>query len=494
MLFNSGQFLLFFPAVILLYYIIPAKHSIARRVFLLAASYYFYMCWNARYGLLILGATAVTYAAARLLSKTESPRKKKHIMTGGLCIIFAALAYFKYTNFLLENAERLLQSISPGASVPRFDILLPVGISFFTFQAAGYLIDVYRGQTPAETDFVRYALFVSFFPQLVAGPIERSRNLLGQLDCTNRFDYDRLRTGFLMMLQGYFMKIVIADRASVFVDTVFGSPDNLAGSLYIAAVTVFTFQIYCDFCGYSLIAIGAARILGVDLMQNFNAPYHGISVRDYWRRWHISLSTWFRDYVYIPLGGSRGGKVKYYRNLMITFLLSGLWHGASWNYVVWGGLNGFYQVLEGLTDSFLHGKTGQKPDPARMGTGRKLFGTIRTFLAIDFAFIFFRARGLKDAFRILHQIFRSPQWAAVSAPGLYEYGLGRPDWILLILSLVLLMALDSVLNRGKDPADLVLNRPLPVRIILYALCITLILLFGIWGNAYDAHSFIYFQF
>ncbi len=494
MLFNSGLFLLFFPTVVLLYYIIPAKHSAARRIFLLIASYYFYMCWNARYGLLLLGATAVTYGAARLLSSAESPRKKKQIMIAGLCMVFAALAYFKYTNFLLENVERLLQALHLSAPVPRYDILLPVGISFFTFQAAGYLIDVYRGQTAAEKSFVRYALFVSFFPQLVAGPIERSGNLLKQLDCKNHFDYDRFRSGILMMLQGYFMKIVIADRAAVFVDAVFNSPDNLAGSLYIAAVTAFTFQIYCDFCGYSLIAIGAARILGVDLMQNFNAPYHGTSVRDYWRRWHISLSTWFRDYVYIPLGGSRGGKVKYYRNLMITFLLSGLWHGASWNYVVWGGLNGLYQVLEGLWDSAFHKKAGQKPDPAGIGTGRKALGRLRTFLAIDFAFIFFRARGLRDALRILRQILFSTQWTAISAPGLYSYGLSAPDWTLLLLSLAVLMALDSLLNRGKNPADMILNKPLPVRIVLYALSITLILLFGIWGNAYDAHSFIYFQF
>jgi D-alanyl-lipoteichoic acid acyltransferase DltB (MBOAT superfamily) len=329
MLFNSIEFLIFFPIVVVVYFIIPDK---IKHLWLLIASYYFYMCWNAKYALLILASTIVTYISGILLDKVKNQTLlKKSVVTASFVINLGILFYFKYINFMLVIFTRIFAKLHIQLNTPVFDIILPVGISFYTFQALSYTMDVYRGEIKAEKNFFRYALFVSFFPQLVAGPIERSKNLLKQLSVPQKFSFENMREGLLLMMWGYYLKLVLADRIAIFVDTVYGDYKTYPGMYLIIATMLFAVQIYCDFAGYSTIAMGAAKVLGVELMENFNAPYLSTSVAEFWRKWHISLTSWFKDYLYIPLGGSRKGKLRKYLNKMIVFLVSGLWHGQDFH-------------------------------------------------------------------------------------------------------------------------------------------------------------------
>lgn len=335
MLFNSFHFLVFFPVVVMIYFIFPKK---VRWIWLLLASYYFYMSWNVKYALLIACSTAITWCSGLLLQKFKCRLRIKKIIVALCCISnLAILFYFKYFQFAVENINKLLSGTNIRLLNNAHDIILPVGISFYTFQALSYTIDVYREEIDFEPNILKYALFVSFFPQLVAGPIERSKNLLTQIRRPTSFCYERLREGLIYMGYGYFMKLVMADKISIVVDTVYGNIEAYPGWFLICATILFAFQIYGDFGGYSLIAIGAARILGFDLMENFRAPYFSQSISEFWRRWHISLSTWFRDYIYIPLGGNRRSSIRKYFNLLVVFITSGLWHGASWHFVAWGG-------------------------------------------------------------------------------------------------------------------------------------------------------------
>ena len=310
MLFNSMQFMIFFPIVLLIYFAIPQK---MKNYWLLAASYYFYMCWNAKYALLLLFSTLVTYISGLLIEKiknsdktlTQQVKLKKMVVGLSFSINLAILFFFKYFNFVIDTVQKAFGFINVELNIPVFDVILPVGISFYTFQALSYTMDVYRDEIYAEKNFCQYALFVSFFPQLVAGPIERSKNLLKQLAVPKKFNFEKAREGLLLMLWGFFLKIVISDRTAVFVDIVYQNYNVYTGWYLVIATILFAVQIYCDFYGYSVIAMGAAKFLGIDLMENFDAPYISKSVADFWRRWHISLTSWFKDYLYIPLGGSR---------------------------------------------------------------------------------------------------------------------------------------------------------------------------------------------
>ncbi|MBQ9219659.1 MBOAT family protein [Succinivibrio sp.] len=335
MLFNSLEFVIFFPCVITLYFAINERY---KKIWLLLASYIFYMSWNPKFALLLAFATVITFFLGLYLDKKK---RSKITMTVILIIVFSALVYFKYSNFLISQINHVI-NIFHFQLISHFDIVLPVGISFFTFQAAGYLIDIYKKETKAERNFIKYALFISFFPQLVAGPIERSKDLLNQFDNTKNYRPNRVFHGLLIMLWGFFLKIVIADRCALIADYTFANYEHLKGIQLIAGATAFSFQIYCDFMGYSTIARGAAKILGINLTENFRMPYFSSSIKEFWRRWHISLSYWLRDYLYIPLGGSRKGKLITYRNILLTFLISGLWHGAGWNYICWGGNTRFF--------------------------------------------------------------------------------------------------------------------------------------------------------
>ena len=504
MLFNSLQFLIFFPLVVTAYYLMPRA---AGMYWLLAASYFFYMCWNAKYALLLLFTTAVTYLSGLLLERikqsSRTPVRRRRAMNLVVALSFASnlliLFWFKYYNFAVVTLTQLFARIHVQLHIPTFDILLPVGISFFTFQALSYTMDVYRDDIYAEKNFFRYALFVSFFPQLVAGPIERSRNLLRQLAKPKDFSYERAKEGLLLMLWGYFLKIVLADRIAMFVDRVYADTATYGGVYIVVATMLFAVQIYCDFSGYSTIAMGAARILGVELMENFSAPYLAPTVAQFWRRWHISLTSWFKDYLYIPLGGSRKGKLRKYLNKMIVFLVSGLWHGASFSFVVWGGLNGLYQVI---SEVFASMAARLRPQTERAGqeTRRprslpiRILCALRTFCLVDFTWIFFRADTFTTALDTIRAMVtvRNPQ--ILTDGSLFACALGRRGFLLVGLCIAILLAADICKEKGIRIRERILTRGSIFQAVFVAVSVLFLLLFGVWGPGYDAASFIYFQF
>ena len=499
-LFNSLQFLIFFPIVTLVYFVVPGK---AKQLWLLVCSYYFYMCWNAKYALLILTSTVVTWVSGLLLQRVGQQaeksgeaaaiRRKKWIVAGSFIINLGILFFFKYFNFAMNSVAALLGLFHIQLNVPHIDVLLPVGISFYTFQALSYTVDVYRGDIYAEKSFIRYALFVSFFPQLVAGPIERSKNLLRQLAVPKRFNFDGAREGLLLMLWGFFLKLVLADRVSAFVDTVYGDYEKFGGYFILVATVLFAVQIYCDFAGYSTIAMGTAKILGIDLMENFSAPYLSTSVAQFWRNWHISLTSWFRDYLYIPLGGSRRGKARKYLNKMIVFLVSGLWHGADFSYVVWGGLNGLYQVVgEALTPVRQRLNRFLRLHPESLG--HRLAQGLVTFVLVDFSWLFFRAAGIGDALNMIRSLFRADNPWILFDGSLYSCGLDQPNFLLMIAGIGVLTVADVCKRRGICVRKVVLRQDYWFRWVFIAASILLILLFGKWGPAFDQSNFIYFQF
>ena len=395
MLFNSLTFLLFFPIVCVLHYAIPSARVKGRNLLLLVASYFFYMNWEPVYAILLLTSTFVTYFAALGMGHYKDKRKRKIYLVSSIVLNLAILFQFKYYNFLASNLEEALQVCGLRIQIPEFHMLLPVGISFYIFQALGYSIDVYRQTAKVEHDFLTYALFVSFFPQLVAGPIERSRNLLPQFRQCHRFKYDEVMAGVRLMLWGYFLKLVLADRCGLYVDAVFNNIEMHNGGSYLLASLLFPFQIYGDFAGYSLIAIGVARVLGFHLMENFRRPYFACSIGEFWHRWHISLSTWFKDYVYIPLGGNRSGKASQYYNLMVTFMVSGIWHGANWTFLCWGSLHGILLCIE---KTFRIGKQDYSGC-------KKLCHWGVTFALVCLSWILFRASNLHDAVIVVSGIF-----------------------------------------------------------------------------------------
>lgn len=497
MLFNSIDYLIFFPIVILIYFVIPRK---AKNGWLLVSSYYFYMNWNAKYLLLIVSATIVTFLCGIFLDSisvqtaSRLPKKiiKKMIISTGLFLTLGMLFYFKYTNFFFNVLLQISNILQLNFKLTEFDIVLPVGISFFTFQAIGYIIDVYRKEIPAEKNFIRYALFVSFFPQLVAGPIERSKNLLNQFKGTNSFDADHARAGLLTMGYGLFLKIVVADNISLVIDPLFSEPEQYAGMELLMASILFAFQIYCDFEGYTQLAIGSARILGYRLNENFNAPYLASSVKDFWRRWHISLTSWFRDYLYIPLGGSRKGHLRKQINTMIIFLCSGLWHGAAWHFVFWGGLNGFFSIIEDILMPFKQ-KVFTWLKISENQLGYKIFQRIVTFLLIDVTWIFFRV-SLRSGFLILKKIFedfRLEWFLNIEYSVLFD----TPRVMMIIIfSLVIILFVDILRYTGRNAITLILKQQLLFRWIIYWLIFLFVIYWGIYGEGYEQTQFIYFQF
>lgn len=490
MVFNSYSFLIFFPIVVLVNFLIPKK---AQYLWLLAASYYFYMNWDARYVLLLLFSTTVTYLCGLAIERTEVPKTKKIALAAGFILNIGVLFFFKYFDFTIETINLLLSGTGFSIPNPNFNILLPVGISFYIFQALSYIMDVYRKEIGAEKNFLKYALFVSFFPQLVAGPIERSKNLIRQVNETHRFDFEKMRDGLLIMSWGYFLKLVIADRVAIIVDTVYGSYTEYGGVYLIVASVLFAVQIYCDFAGYSTIAIGAAKILGFQLMENFNCPYFSRSIAEFWRRWHISLSSWFRDYLYIPLGGNRKGTVRKYVNIMIVFLVSGLWHGAAGTYVVWGFIHGLYQVIGAMTRP-IRDKLNELFDMKPESMGHQLMSGLVTFALVDFAWIFFRAESFGAAVEIIKSMVHIGNISILWNGALYELGVSARGFQIMLLSIAVLLAADFMKYKGIQVRKLILEQELWCRWLCYIVIVMFIMIFGIWGGSYDASSFIYFQF
>lgn len=471
MLFNSFEFLLFFPLVCIIYYLIPTNKY--RNYFLLCASYYFYMNWQPIYAVLIMFSTISTFACGLLLDKNNDNRRKKRLfLTINILVNFSILFLFKYFNFVNESLFACFEYLGIRWSVPNLKWLLPVGISFYTFQAIGYSIDVYRGSIKAERNFRTYALFVSFFPQLVAGPIERSNNLLPQFKEKKIFNFNGAVDGFQLMLWGYFMKLCVGDRLAHYVDAVYNNVDQHNGTSMILATIFFTIQIYCDFAGYSLIAIGCARIMGYKLMDNFKRPYIGsTSIKEFWSRWHISLSTWFKDYLYIPLGGNRVSKGRHLLNLFITFFVSGIWHGAAWNFIIWGTLHGLYLVIENLTST-----NKSKKRKSKLYTLLKI---AYTFILVAFAWIFFRANSVEDSFIIIGKIFSEHDTPYIHITTL-AYGL---------LSFIILLVKELI--DEYYPNTLLTKRNTFIYKSLFMMfLIYWILLFGVLSGG----QFIYFQF
>lgn len=496
MLFNSVHFLFFFPIVVLFYYLIPQRF---RWIWLLIASYYFYMSWNPTYAVLIFTSTVVTYLCSILIEKfskqisDEDSKKKreKWVVAGSLAINLGILFFYKYFNFINESLKYTFSELGITYEVSNLDILLPVGISFYTFQALGYTIDVYRGNIKAERNLGKYALFVSFFPQLVAGPIERSTNLLPQFYNKQSLKYENVKSGLLLILWGIFQKLMIADRLAIVVNTVYNDVDRYEGFHLIIATIFFSFQILCDFSAYSDIAIGASKVLGFDLMKNFDRPYFSKSIREFWRRWHISLSTWFKDYLYFPLGGSRGGKLQTYRNILIVFVVSGLWHGANWTFLVWGLLHGVFQVISLMSEPYLN-KVSDKVGLQKESFSLKLLNVFSTFLLVSFAWIFFRANSINDAFYVVNNLFVfNPEVLFTDA--LYNLGMDAAELRLSVYT-ILLVLLVHYLQRNRRLREEVQHLWLPIRWSLYTAAIVAILIFGIYGSAYDASQFLYFQF
>ena len=483
MSFNSYEFALFFPVVVLISYLVPGR---LRTFWLLISSYYFYMSWNPRYALLIALSTLITWGAALVIGKLPdtSVKARRGVLIITLAANLGILFVFKYANFALESAESVLSALGIRCHSVRLDVLLPVGISFYTFQALSYIMDVYRDTIKPEKDLLRYALFVSFFPQLVAGPIERSGRLLPQLDRlagrsrTELWDAGRVMEGLLLMLWGLFMKLTIADRVSPLVRNVYENYREMGAVEIAVAAVLFSLQIYCDFGGYTCIARGAARVLGIELMQNFRQPYFARGIRDFWRRWHISLTGWFTDYLYIPLGGNRRGTLRRYLNILIVFGLSGLWHGASWNYVVWGLLHAFFQITEDLF-------TRKAQQSVRIPD---LFRIIGTFAIVTVAWIFFAADSCGSAIGILGQCFR-----AFHMKKLTSLGLDTSAWAALGICTALLFFVDLIHEKGRSVFAGFRRIALPLQALMSAALLWTVILLGAYGGSYDA-SFIYFRF
>ncbi len=492
MLFNSIDFLIFFPLIVLVYYIIPYRF---RYIWMLLASYYFYMQWHPAYIFLLFGTTVVTYMGGLMIEKKRETGAGKMCLAVVVTINLAVLAYFKYSGMIMGYVNVLLELTGHTRTTWSNSILLPVGISFFTLQALGYLIDVYRGKIEAERDFLRYALFISFFPQLVAGPIERSSNLIKQLKTPERFSYENLRKGLLVMLYGFFLKIVVADRLAIYVDSVYDDLPGHPGYYIVVAAVFFAIQLYCDFYGYSTIAKGAARVMGITLMDNFKAPYFSVGISEFWRRWHVSLSSWFKDYLYIPLGGNRKGTFRKYLNIMIIFAVSGLWHGASMGFVVWGLLNGFYQLIEALYRTFRNKLTDLTGiGPLRDSFARRLLGRIVTFYEFAFSLIFFRSGNLKTSVRAFSNMVSVNNRQIFTDGSLFKEGVSWEYFCVLFIAVIVIGIVDSVKYRGEDAADAFLTKSWLFRMPAVVLLLAFVILFGCYGNAYDVQKFIYFQF
>ncbi len=400
MLFNSLQYLWFLPTVVLIYYALPAKH---RWVLLLLASYFFYMSWKVEYIVLIIFSTLVDYFLAIKIHKAKAQPRKKTYLIISLISNLGLLAAFKYANFFTENVNQLLSFTNSTQHFPYWDILLPVGISFYTFQTLSYTIDVYKGKISPEKNIARFALYVTYFPQLVAGPIERAATFLPELKKQVKFNYNDVISGLRRILWGLFKKVVVADRVSVIVNHVYATSGEQNGLTLLIATYLFAFQIYCDFSGYSDIAIGSSRILGIKLMENFKAPYFSKSMSEFWSRWHISLSTWFRDYVYISLGGNRVKVSRMAINILVVFIISGFWHGANWTFIVWGFVHGVLLLME----YFLAKKSTIKLD---LNPTQKMIRMLLVFNLVTFGWVFFRADSIQHSLFIIKNIADINSW------------------------------------------------------------------------------------
>ncbi len=476
MQFNSFSFIVVFPLIYLLYYVIPAERQKVRNAFLLVVSYLLYMSFSPVFALVLLGVTFITYWGGLLLKlNSEDKTRCKRLAYVFALLALLPLLVFKYYNFLNDSISIGMSSIGWQFALPGLNWAVPVGISFFTFQAIGYLLDVYNNKVETEVDFWLYALFISFFPSIVSGPINKASMVIPQLKSLRpQFDYVNAVCGMKMIVWGMFMKVVVADRVGLYVDTTLTNYVNYTGLTCFAASIFYSIQIYADFAGYSLMAIGVGKTLGLELTENFHRPYFSNSITEFWHRWHISLSTWLKDYIYIPLGGSRCPKVRSYWNIFITFLVSGFWHGANWTFIVWGCIHGICQIVEKalglnkLTD--IH-------------CGVKAIRIVVTFLIVNFAWLFFRMPTLGDACGVISHIFDFSQPMTLDVES-------RHIFVLMMMGIVILFLKDVTDEFAPGKFQLFDNKCRVVRWLSYVSVVVLILLTGV----FDAGQFIYVNF
>lgn len=468
MLFNSIDFILFFVVFTILFFVSKPKY---RWILLLVFSYAFYMYWKWEYIFLIIFSTGVDYYCGLKMSDKETKKERKPFFLISLFTNLGLLFFFKYFNFFISSINEV-----SNISLQSLNLILPMGISFYTFQTLAYSIDIYKGNMKCEKHLGKFALYVSFFPQLVAGPIERADKLLPQLQKNlNKLKYNNLVSGLTQVSIGFFKKVVVADSIAIYVGSILDNYELYSGFTLLFAVYLFAIQIYCDFSGYTDIAIGCAKILGYDLMENFRMPYFSKSITEFWRRWHISLSSWLRDYLYIPLGGSKGSKLFTYRNLMITMLLGGLWHGAAWNFIIWGGLHGLYLILERRIN--FKNIIESKPKILQLLSG------LITFNLVCLAWVFFRTKTTNDAFGILTRIFKLEDFSNLQIKDTNVFGtILLSVFVLLFLELFILRKWD--LKKNVTKKDFYLSAGIQVSLFL------LIVLFGVS----EGSQFIYFQF
>lgn len=495
MLFHSVSFLIFLPLVLLFYFIIPAKWRIG---WLLLASLLFYMSFQPKYIAVIIFVTAVSYFAGLWLEREKDlSKRRKVIMSGAVITVAAVLVLFKYTGFLLGNVNRLLKLVHISRIPDVFSLVMPVGISYFTFQVISYIVDVYRGKIKAEHSFLTYALYVAFFPKIISGPIERGEGFLQQLHacrCFRLWDGKRVFEGVTLMLLGYFQKMVVADRLAIFTGEIFGNYMLLGSVELFAGAAAFYLQLYTDFAGCINIAMGMAKIMGFSLTENFDAPFFAGSIREYWARWHMSLSSWLRDYIYIPLGGNRRGTLLKYRNLMITFLVSGLWHGAGWQYILWGAVHGGYQILEYVTapvaervNGWLHTKTES--------FSYRLLQKVKCWLLVCFAYVFFKVPSGRAGLHYLGRMFTKWDPWVLFDKSLYGFGVSENYSHFLWLAVIFLMLVEYLKYKRKLSLDVWLTEQcIWFRWLVVMGMLMTIIVCGVYGAAYEAKNFIYFQF
>ena len=477
MIFNSIDFAIFFPLVFFMYWIFFKKSIVARNVFLIAVSYVFYGWWDWRFLLLIVMSSGIDYIIGQKIHKKENVSSRKKWLFISLFVNLGVLGFFKYFDFFVDSFITSFSFFGLELNGFSLKIILPVGISFYTFQTLSYTLDIYYKRLKPTKDVFAFFAFVSFFPQLVAGPIERAKDLLPQFAIRTSITYNSLRSGLLLMLWGFFKKIVISDRLAIFVDGAYGDVDNLEGITAIVAVVFFAFQLYLDFSAYSDIAIGTARTLGFNLSTNFRRPYLSKSFSDFWKRWHISLSSWFKDYVYIPLGGNRTSKSKTIRNILIVFVLSGLWHGASWNFVIWGGINALFILV---FDRFLLNKNNNMI--------KGVLISVFVFSLWALSLIFFRSETYGDAIKMFSNLLESGN------DGLYGYGLNSLEFTFALQLLGGYVVFELFVEKFKNLHQWFMNRNFIIRWVVYIFLVTTILLFGSYGVGLNDNNFIYFQF
>lgn len=479
----SAEFFIFLPIVVAINFIVPRKF---KYIWLLITSLFFYASIDVKSTVVLVISIAMAYGFGLLLEKNK---QNKAILSVAIAVHIAVLVACKYLNFIEKTFLSLTGRTEEAVNL---NLLATLGISFYMLKIIGYLIDVYRGDLVAERNPLKVGLYVSFFPQITQGPIERAKNMLPQFNFPLTVDYDMLRDGILEIIWGYFLKLVVADRLAIYVNNVYADPMEAVGFTTLVATVFYTFEIYTDFAGYTHIAIGISRILGIDVMENFKCPYLASSIAGFWRRWHISLSTWLRDYLYIPLGGNRKGTVRKYLNIMIVFLVSGLWHGAGWTFVVWGLLHGLFQVI-GYILKPLRDWCVNVFKVERNAFSHRVLKVLVTFLLVNFAWVFFRASSLGEALVIIKNSFVFTPWMLADG-SLYKHGLDSADFFVAIVGLIIVVVTDLVNYNGFIIRERILKQGIWIRYIIVIAAIISILVFGIWGPGYDSAAFIYQQF